>query len=230
MRNAVLGLMLVLVGCASNEREPSSGTDAGPRDSATIQDTGPSDSAVSDAGADAGVSDATITDAGGLSTVCEGDCQRLTATVELNAVQATFEEAFYGLSISASAPGVAKLYIEASLQGGAGCPTEASPTPVWLLVVSNIPVPLSVDPVSDGLSVTFVDFSGQLLMTGPISRATSSQVQLTSAQLCIECVGMPAPSQPDGHVALDVMATFPEGSATGHIYATHCDSLDTMED
>ncbi len=229
MRNMVLGLMLVLVGCSS-ERARSPGTGSVPGDAATARDTGPSDAALSDAGADAGVSDATVTDAGGLSTVCEGDCQALTAVVELNSTQATFQKAFYGLSISTSNPGVAQLYIEASMEGGAGCPMESSPTPDWLLVISNIPVPLSADPVSDDLSVTFVDFSGQLLMNSPISRATTSEVQLTSAQLCIECVGMTAPSQPDGHVALDVMATFEQGSAMGHIYATHCDSLDTIEE
>lgn len=40
---------------------------------------------------------------------------------------------------------------------------------------------------------------------------------------------MPAPNDPDGMVALDVTLTFPDGTVTGHLYATHCDSLDLVE-
>jgi hypothetical protein len=39
---------------------------------------------------------------------------------------------------------------------------------------------------------------------------------------------MPAPADPDGLLALDVALTFESGTITGHLFATHCDSLDTQ--
>jgi hypothetical protein len=38
---------------------------------------------------------------------------------------------------------------------------------------------------------------------------------------------MAMPSHMEGFIAFDLSATFPSGTASGHIYAVHCDSLDT---
>ncbi|MCA9550108.1 MAG: hypothetical protein KC933_08740, partial [Myxococcales bacterium] len=63
-------------------------------------------------------------------------------------------------------------------------------------------------------------------------RTTTATVSLNHVQggaLCPACVGMPAPAHPEGFVALEVQASFPEGGLSGHVFATHCDSMDVRE-
>jgi hypothetical protein len=53
------------------------------------------------------------------------------------------------------------------------------------------------------------------LLASPLLGQQASAVMLTSLEY-----------QVGTFVALDVMLTFPAGTVTGHIYATHCASLD----
>lgn len=47
-----------------------------------------------------------------------------------------------------------------------------------------------------------------------------------AAAAVARCVGQPAPAHPNGFVALELTATFEQGTLSGHVYALHCDSLD----
>ena len=187
-----------------------------------------------DAALDAGPPDADTADAGrpdagpGLPITCEGPCRSLTVAATLNQAQGGFQRAYYGLTAPGqSSTGDWALYVEASSGGADGCPTETSPTPDWNLIVAAVP-PLALAPVTTG-SASLFDFVGHFLDAAPLTRASAVSVQLVAADVCTECVGRPAPAHPDGFVAFDLEARFPEGAVMGHVFATHCDSLDVAD-
>ena len=74
------------------------------------------------------------------------------------------------------------------------------------------------------MSASLLDFDGALLGNTPVSQATAVSITPTASSVCTTCVGQGP--DPSGYVALDMVATFPEGTIAGHIYATHCESLD----
>jgi hypothetical protein len=61
------------------------------------------------------------------------------------------------------------------------------------------------------IQVTLLDFKGTL-SPNPVDEATQSKLTPVAAGA--------------GFVAFDAEVTFPDGTMTGHVYATHCDSLD----
>lgn len=204
-----------------------------PTDAGVPADAGPAGDASlpADAGdaPDAGPDDAGAPDAGaGLPTRCEGACRDTSAAITLNGTQGDFQRAFYGLTApSQSSTGDWALYVEASSGGAEGCPSEASPTPAWNLIVAAIPADAGPEPVA--ATASFFDFDGRFLDAVPLTRASAATVTLVAADLCTACVGQPAPAHPAGFVAFDLSAAFPEGAITGHVFATHCDSLDVAE-
>ncbi|CAN0560658.1 unnamed protein product, partial [Laminaria digitata] len=192
----------------------ASANDASPQDAAA-PDAQPVDSGVMDAGVPA------------LPTECAGACRDLSLMIDLSGAQDSFQRAYYGLTSPAqSSSGTWELHLEATSGGADGCPTEASPSPDWTLVLAGLTLPLGRDPVVQGLSVSFLDFSGRFLTGTPITRSTTRSVQALAANLCPECVGMSAPAHPEGLVSLNLQASFAEGSIAGQVFATHCDSLD----
>lgn len=162
-------------------------------------------------------------DAGGF-TSCEGACRTTALTAAFGATTRQLDRAHYGVTASATG---ATLHVEAYRGGGTGCPTTDSPTPSYTLVLGTVPVPTSTAPSTSPGSL--LDFQGDLLTSGVIATATAVTLTPVAASVCTTCVGMAAPSDPDGFVALDVALTFPDGTVTGHLFATHCDSLDAQE-
>ena len=208
-------LATALAACGDDDDGPvAPGGDAG-----ALTDTG---SATDDAPSegDAGGADA--------SRPCAGACAELTLSATFGGTTRAFDRAFYGITAAAVASsGAPELHVEATAGGGETCPTDSSPTPDRTLVVDGVPpgATAALDE-SSGVSVSLLDFTGELLPDAPIARATALSVTVAFADVCVECVGGAPPSDPDGAVALDVTATFAEGAAAGHVYAVHCDSMD----
>ena len=159
----------------------------------------------------------------GLPSTCTGTCAATALTATFGGTTRTLDVAYYGLTRSGAETTVR---IEAYRGADASCPTSSSSTPDQTLIFVALPVPTTVAPLTT--VATLLDFEGALLTTTS-ARATTSTETPTAASVCPTCVGMPAPSDPDGLVALDATLAFPTGTISGHLNATHCDSLDAIE-
>ncbi len=128
------------------------------------------------------------------------------------------DRAHYGVTKTATG---STLHVEAYKGGGTGCPTMTSPTPDYTLILGKMPITAAA--TSPG---NILDFKGDLL-GGPLgAAATAVTVSAFVADVCPTCVGMPAPADADGYATFDASLTFAAGSISGHLFATHCDSLD----
>ena len=151
------------------------------------------------------VTDAAI-DAAGFGTSCTGACATTNLTASFQATR-TLDRAYYGVTAADST-----LHVEAYRGGGSGCPTMTSPTPDYTLVLGRVPMPTSSATSSSPGNI--LDYRGDLL-GGPLG-AMATAVTIT-----------PVAADTGNFVALDVMLTFAAGTVTGHLYATHCTSLDS---
>ncbi|MBK9034867.1 MAG: hypothetical protein IPL61_26990 [Myxococcales bacterium] len=159
----------------------------------------------------------------GLPATCAGACRTTALTARFGAAVRTLDHAIYGVTIATGAPPT--LYVEIHRGGAAGCPTMTSPTPDYTLILGAVPVPTTTAPTTTPGNL--LDFRGDLL-GGPLgAAATAVTVTPVAADVCPSCVGAPAPSHPDGLIALDVDLTFAAGTVVGHLFASHCDGLDT---
>ena len=158
---------------------------------------------------------------------CDADCRTHDLTATFTATTVAFERAYYGLTSPASSgSGDWEIYVESYVGGDPGCPTQTSATPDHTLIIAGHPAPLPASALTDanGLTATVLDFEGGLL-GGPISSGATAILSTKDASdVCISCVGT-GPDD-DGFVAMDVELTFAEGTINGHVYATHCESLD----
>jgi hypothetical protein len=154
---------------------------------------------------DAAVSaDAAIDGAPGLATTCTGACAT-TALTAMIAATRTFDLAYYGVNASGT------LHVEVYKGMQPGCPTMSSPTPDYTLILGAVPAPTSTAMTTSPGNV--LDYKGDLL-GGPIGKAASSVMLV------------PVAYQAGMFVALDANLAFAPGTATGHVFATHCASLD----
>jgi len=163
------------------------------------------DAATADAGVDA------APDAPGGFTSCTGTCAQTELAAQFGATTRFLTRAVYG--ITAQPP---SLHVEAYGGGPAGCPTATSPTPDYTLVLGRVPIPTSTMPVTSPANI--LDFTGDLL-GGPLGAAATMVTLTPTAADAMQPV-------PAGFVALDATITFAGGTVTGHLYATHCASLD----
>lgn len=159
---------------------------------------------------------------------CTGECTHdLQAT--FGAATAPLSHAVYGLTgPGSSSSGDWEVHLEVHEGGDPGCPIASSPTPKHTLVVAGLPAPLPATPLTeaDDLSATLLDFDGALLPNDIATQATAISVTPEGSSVCTACVGQGP--DPSGFVSLDFDATFDEGTIAGHIYATHCESLDVL--
>jgi hypothetical protein len=142
--------------------------------------------------------------AGGLATTCTGTCAT-TALTAMIAATRSLDLAYYGVNASGT------LHVEVYKGMQPGCPTMTSPTPDYTLILGAVPAPMSTAMVTSPGNV--LDYKGDLL-GGPLGKAAST-VMLT-----------PVAYNAGMFVALDATLAFNPGTATGHVYATHCASLD----
>lgn len=152
---------------------------------------------------------------------CTGACRTTSLTATFGADVRTLDRAYYGITKTATD---ATLHVEAYKGGGAGCPTMTSPTPDYTVILGKVLI--TAGGTSPG---NLLDFTGDLL-DGPLgAAATTVTLQAKTLDVCPTCVGMPAPADPDGFAALDASLTFAAGTIVGHVFATHCDSLDELQ-
>ena len=131
-------------------------------------------------------------------------------------VQRTLDRAYFGVTRSASG---ATLHVEAYRGGGSGCPTQSSPTTDYTLVLGTVPMPSGMMPSTSPGNI--LDFVGDLL-NGPLgAAATAVTITPVATDVCATCTGT--------FLAVDVSLTFAAGTIAGHLYATHCDSLDEQQ-
>lgn len=140
----------------------------------------------------------------GLATTCTGTCAKTGLLAQL-ATDRTFDLAYYGVNTTGT------LHVEVYKGMQPTCPTMSSPTPDYTLILGAVPVPTSTAVSTSPGNI--LDYKGDLL-GGPLGKAATS-VMLT-----------PVAYQAGMFIALDAMLAFDNGSAMGHVYATHCPSLD----
>jgi hypothetical protein len=141
---------------------------------------------------------------------CEGACKTTSLAAMFGSVQRTLDRAYFGVVTTATG---SHLRIEAYRGGGTGCPTMTSPTTDYTLVLGNVPMPTGMTPVTSPGNI--LDFIGDLL-GGPLGAAATA-VTITPV------------ANDSLFVAADASITFAAGTITGHLYATHCDSLDEQQ-
>jgi len=135
---------------------------------------------------------------------CTSAC--MTSVVSVNiAAQRTLDVAYYGVNQDGS------LHVEAYAGAAAGCPTMSSPTPDYALILGAVPAPH--DTTASTSSANLLDYKGDLL-GGPLGKAAATVVLMPTAFAAAT------------HVALDLDLGFAPGTATGHLFAAHCASLD----
>jgi hypothetical protein len=136
---------------------------------------------------------------------CEGSCAVTTLTATFNNTTRMLDVAYYGTHFDSPA-----LHVEAYRNAEPGCPTGSSPTPDYTLVVRDVDPTMQSSPMA---LANILDFKGDLL-GGPLGlAATMRQVERVAFL-------------PGSFVAVDVVLTFSTGTVTGHLYATHCSTLD----
>lgn len=180
-----------------------------------------------DAGLDASTPDASTPDASTTNDVgldCRGPCLELDLLAEVGSASAMLDHAIYGLTApEQSGSGGWEVHVEVHAGGVDGCPGQNSPTPDQTLIVTGIVWPLETAPFreQDGLIVTLLDFAGTLTNELPL-RSTGESLDAFVARVCTDCAG----DDPTGFVAFDLVAPVADGEISGHVYATHCASLD----
>lgn len=164
----------------------------------------------SDGGADA----ATESDAAG-NGGCDDACRKTSLDAFVNKLHRELGHAHFGHE-SADAGG--GLYVEVVQGGDGACPTETSPTPDRMLVLKAFPdgSPGQIATEAGATTATFLDFVGDQLTEAVFVKAKSFKVTIAAKDF----QASPA------WLAIDVEATFDEGTVTGHAFAEHCDSLD----
>ncbi len=135
---------------------------------------------------------------------CTGACAVTAVAVNI-AAQRTLEVAYYGVNSDGS------LHVEAYAGASPGCPEMTSPTPDYALILGAVPVP--ADATASTSAANLLDYKGDLL-GGPIGKAAAT-VALTPVSFAAAL-----------HLAFDLNLGFAPGTATGHLFATHCASLD----
>ncbi|MEZ4409566.1 MAG: hypothetical protein R3A52_24300 [Polyangiales bacterium] len=137
---------------------------------------------------------------------CTGACATTTLRAAFGSRTGDFSRAQYGVNAANT------LHVEAYFGGSPECPSMSSPTPQRALVISGVRASADPTPQETDLRVSLFDFSGDLT-SAPIARATSARVVSRGYQ-------------PGGYISFEFTATFDEGTITGGVFATHCDSLD----
>jgi guanyl-specific ribonuclease Sa len=230
----VVGLCVVLAACSSSEgsKETTPSQDAAV-DTSSLEasspdssspDTTPEDSSLTDSLLPDALSEAALPedalsedtsppDGGPSFETCEDTCAQTLLTLVFGNDEVSIDRAQFGFNLPDN--GEQTLHVEAHFGGDPACPSQSSPTPDRTVIFANVPIPVDTTPI-DGTPVTLLDFEGSL-SPNPFDKAT--QVTLTPV-----AARMTPPEA--AFVAFEVDVVFPGGTMVGHVYASHCDSMD----
>jgi hypothetical protein len=147
------------------------------------------------------------------SSSCAGACTTMTLAADFGGQKRALVRAQFGTQAGDAG---AELHLEAHAGGDPACPTQTSPSPDYTLVLTGVPRGAAGRTLTqaDGLSAAFLDFKGDLGLP-PVTKATQLSVTVVAED----------PETPAAWVALDVSATFSQGTIAGHVYAGYCASL-----
>ena len=126
----------------------------------------------------------------------------LTATIKSTRV---LDVAYYGVNANGT------LYVEAYKGATPGCPDMNTPAPSYTLILGSFPAMTAASATS---TANLFDYIGDLHDSFPQPLAATSVILTNVVYVA------------NSHVALDASLTFPGGTLTGYLYATHCTSLD----
>jgi hypothetical protein len=217
MKRTLPLIACILVACSPDpDPESNSNLDQGfgAKDVSVVEDGGPE----ADTGADSGPSSDASPD------MALNGAVDITATV--GDVTEGFDRAYYGLTApEQTASGNWEIHVEVYAGGDEGCPQMDSPTPDRTLVIGGLSFPEvpTEQREEDGVAIALLDFAGTLT-DEPTLSATGEIVFFQQWSLCTDCEG----DDPDGYVSFDVDALLEDGNIRGHVYATHCASLNTL--
>lgn len=194
---------------------------------APIDDDPPADAGAPDASTDidAGPADAGTPDA---FDACTGACRTPTLAFMKGSKRLPFTSGAFGLTPpDRNERGIWELYFEAWEGGFTGCPKNDSPTPRRTLVLSGVELPFTsvTRTFADGVRANIFDFEGAIV-TGadPRTGATAVSVTVSHAHACEGAP--PTCAEDERFVAIDIVATFGEGTLEGRLFAPHCASFD----
>lgn len=201
---ALLVAPLAAMACSSSSTNVGVSYPDGGGTNPAPDDGGSTSEAASDAGVDAP------------SGTCEGACKTTSLVADFGGKMRTLTRAQFGTQ---PGDGGTELHTESHLGGSAACPSQSSPSPDYTLIVSAIPRGSAGKKLSDKNKVTsaFFDFKGDLGLAAPSGITEAISVNIT--------VASEDPATPPAWVAVDVSASFREGTVKGHLYAEYCDSL-----
>ncbi|AKV01260.1 hypothetical protein AKJ09_07923 [Labilithrix luteola] len=145
---------------------------------------------------------------------CDGDCLKTSLEADIGGVKAPLDRGQYGTDGTGAAQ---TLHIEAYAGGDPACPKQGSPSPDRTFVLSGIPIGAVGSKLTqaDGVTAAYLDYKGDQLPSKPITNATAVEATLVEKDS----------ATPPAWVAVDVKATFPEGTMQGHVFASYCQSL-----
>jgi hypothetical protein len=145
---------------------------------------------------------------------CDGACRETSLVLDVGGQQRTLVRSQFGAQLGDAG---SELHAEAHLGGDPACPAAGSRSPDYTLVVTAVPARSAGTRLSerDGVRSTLFDFKGDLGLP-PSSRAATVSVTVVATDA----------ATPPTWVALDVSASFAGGSVKGHVFATHCASMD----
>lgn len=138
-----------------------------------------------------------------LPTTCTGACAVTNAVATFGVGILPFERAYFGTTASTGT-----LHVEAYAGGEDGCQPAASDA---TFIVDEVQVPTDLTPYTTGAGL--VDLSGLLLTGNPT--ASTDDARIT-----------PSAWVDGAELAIDVSATFTDGTVIGHVYAEHCPEMD----
>lgn len=145
---------------------------------------------------------------------CDGDCLKTTVEADIGGKKASLDRAQYGTDGTGAAH---SLYIEVNVGGDTACPTQGSPTPDRTLVLSGISIGAVGTKLTaaDGVTASYLEYVGDQLPDAPVTKATEVEATLVEVDS----------DTPPAWVAVDVKATFAEGTVQGHVFASYCQTM-----
>lgn len=229
MKHLLITFALLTAAC-STEPDPSPDGDVGVENDVSAPDVALSDTGepMQDAGTsgdmmqkfDVAEHDAAIDMS--VSDGCDAACRTVDATATVDGSSVTFQRAYFGITSGEfTDSGEPEVHVEVYAGGTDGCPEMNSPSPDQTLIVTGMQLPATsaTSDEASGMAVSLLDFAGDVTMA-PVLPATGESLTFV-AWSCPNCT-----DDVERYVAFELDAPLEGGQAAGHVFATHCDSLD----